>query len=169
MTADGVQPMGAGRWGADERWRSPLLTSRSSSRDPQADPSDLISPRRLYDHGVQMLESPSLAALVEPLVAKVNPAELEARNIAPGSVVRLASNGSTAGSDGRSIEIELVGDPGVPSGVIEVSANVRSGGAGAAASDGTSGAARLTRRARWSSTCGWSRCEPLVDAPGSSR
>jgi hypothetical protein len=87
---------------------------------------------------MQMLESPALAALVEPLVAKVNPSELEARNIAPGSVVRLASEGSN-GSGGASLELAVVGDAGVPAGVVEVSANVRADGGE------TAGAARLIR------------------------
>ncbi len=101
----------------------------------------LVTPRRLYDHGVQVAESPSLAALVAPLVAKVNPADLEARGISSGTAVRLTADGTngTAGSDGTAgshdsagsdvsgpaaLEIEVVADPGVPAGVIDVSANV---------------------------------------------
>jgi anaerobic selenocysteine-containing dehydrogenase len=111
----------------------------------------LITPRRLYDHGVQVAESPSLAALVAPLVAKVNPADLEARGISSGASVRLTANGTdgtdgTGGSDdtngaagsdasGRvALEIEVVADPGVPAGVIDVSANVRASGAGSTGS-----------------------------------
>ena len=62
----------------------------------------LVTPRRLYDHGVQVAESPSLAALVAPLVAKMNPADLEARGISSGTAVRLTADGTngTAGSDG---------------------------------------------------------------------
>jgi NADH-quinone oxidoreductase subunit G len=80
----------------------------------------LVSPRRLYDHGVQMVESESLGGLVKPLVAKVNPAELEARSVTPGSIVRLSSNGTA-------LKIAVVADAGVHLGTVEVSANVRSG------------------------------------------
>ncbi len=86
----------------------------------------LISPRRLYDHGVQMLESPSLGGLVAPLVCKVNPAELETREIASGSVVRLTADASD-GSGGAALEVEVVADAGVSAGVVEMDANVRSG------------------------------------------
>jgi hypothetical protein len=78
----------------------------------------LVSPRRLYDHGVQMLESEFLAGMVEKLVAKVNPSELSSREISSGSSVRLRSGAS-------SLEIEVVGDSGVLPGVVEVSANIR--------------------------------------------
>ena len=46
--------------------------------------------------GCRCSRARSLAGLVEPLVAKVNPAELESREIAPGSVVRLTSEARTA-------------------------------------------------------------------------
>ncbi|MGO9343668.1 MAG: NADH-quinone oxidoreductase subunit NuoG [Acidimicrobiales bacterium] len=100
----------------DIAFREDLVVAEPPSRTLR-----LVAPRRLYDHGVQVSESPALAGLVGPLVAKVNPAELEARQISPGATVRL-----TADSPGRgAIEIEVVGDPGVPVGVIDVSANVR--------------------------------------------
>jgi hypothetical protein len=60
---------------------------------------------------------------VKPLVARANPAELEARSLTPGSIVRLGSNGT-------SFEIEVVADSGVHVGMVEVSANVRSGNGG---------------------------------------
>jgi anaerobic selenocysteine-containing dehydrogenase len=78
----------------------------------------LVSPRRLYDHGVQMLESEFLAGMVDKLVARVNPAELQSRQIASGSTARLGSNGTA-------LELEVVADPGVLVGVVEVSANIR--------------------------------------------
>jgi NADH-quinone oxidoreductase subunit G len=112
-------------------------TGKSAVGESLADPEDgslrLVSPRRLYDHGVQMLESESLSGLVKPLVAKVNPAELAARSLTPGSVVRLGSNGSA-------FDIEVVADSGVHLGMVEVSANVRSG-------DGGPGAAMLIKSA----------------------
>jgi NADH-quinone oxidoreductase subunit G len=130
--------------GTTERVQKPPLIARQIAHFSDGSVAQvagalrLVSPRRLYDHGMQMLESPALAALVEPLVAKVNPSELEARNIAPGSVVRLASEGSN-GSGGASLELAVVGDAGVPAGVVEVSANVRADGGE------TAGAARLIR------------------------
>jgi predicted molibdopterin-dependent oxidoreductase YjgC len=109
--------------------------SEVQSVEPAGEPGSgslmLVSPRRLYDQGVQMLESESLVGLVKPLVAKVNPAELEFRSIAPGSIVRLGSN-STA------FEIEVVADAGVHRGMVEVSANVRTG-------DGEQSAASLIK------------------------
>jgi NADH-quinone oxidoreductase subunit G len=101
--------------------------------EPAAGTLRLIAPRRLYDHGVQMLESPSLAGLVGPLVAKVNPAELEARKIATGSVVRLTPDGSDgSGGSPQPLEIEVVADKGICAGVVEVDANVRAGTTSAA-------------------------------------
>ena len=76
-----------------------------------------------YDDGVLMLESESLAQLVKPLVAKVNPAELASMNLVEGSVVRITSNGS-------SLEPKLVADQAVLRGTVEVDANIRSTGVG---------------------------------------
>jgi len=117
--------------GDDRRSAKPALIERDIAfredvvvAQPAEGTLRLIAPRRLYDHGIQLSESPSLAALVDPLVAKVNPAELEAREISSGAAVRLTVDGS-GGSDREALEVEVVGDPGVPSGVIDVSANVR--------------------------------------------
>ena len=69
--------------GTAERVQKPALIARQIAHYSDGSVAQvagslrLISPRRLYDHGVQMLESPALAGLMEPLVAKVNPAELE--------------------------------------------------------------------------------------------
>jgi len=78
----------------------------------------LVSPRRLYDHGVQIMESEFLAGMVEKLVARVNPADLESRQITSGSTARLGSNGTA-------LELQVVADRGVLPGVVEVSANIR--------------------------------------------
>jgi NADH-quinone oxidoreductase subunit G len=99
------------------------LQGGDSDSGPESGSLRLVSPRRLYDHGVQMIESESLSVLVKPLVARANPAELEARSLTPGSIVRLGSNGT-------SFEIEVVADSGVHVGMVEVSANVRSGNGG---------------------------------------
>ena len=90
-----------------------------SSIGPEDGSLKLVSPRRLYDQGVQMIESEALAGLIQPPFAKLNPSELEARSLTPGSIVRLGSNGT-------SFLIEVAEDIGVRRGTLELSANVRS-------------------------------------------
>jgi NADH-quinone oxidoreductase subunit G len=80
----------------------------------------LVARRRLYDQGIAMAESESLAVLVEPLVARVNPADLETLAIESGQKTRLTT-------EGGSIEIPVVASPGVIVGVVEITANVRAG------------------------------------------
>jgi NADH-quinone oxidoreductase subunit G len=118
------------------RAKKPSLISRVKAPIGQATeevtgPADgslrLVSPRRLYDHGIQMLESESLAGLVKPLFAKVNPADLEAGQITAGSVVRVSSNGT-------SVEIVVEADAGIHLGMVEVSANVQAANGDLAAS-----------------------------------
>jgi NADH-quinone oxidoreductase subunit G len=131
-------PLEPGSSDATPRPTKPLLVEREIAHyadtivaEPAAGTLRLISPRRLYDHGVQMRESPSLAGLVGPLVCKVNPSELETRKIASGSVVRLTADASD-GHGVATLEIEVVADAGVSAGVVEVDANVRAGTTSAA-------------------------------------
>jgi hypothetical protein len=89
----------------------------------------LVASRRLYDQGIAMKESESLNALVEPLVARVNPGDLEAVAVESGQTAKLST-------EQGSIEIPVVAAPGVIAGVIEITANVRSTtGSNAGASD----------------------------------
>jgi NADH-quinone oxidoreductase subunit G len=104
-------------------FQSAGAASADSASELEAGELGLVAPRRLYDHGVLMLESESLAQLVKPLVAKVNPVDLASMSLVAGSVGRITSNGT-------SLEAELEADEAVAPGTVEVSANVGSAGVG---------------------------------------
>jgi NADH-quinone oxidoreductase subunit G len=80
----------------------------------------LLSGRRLYDAGSSVTGSPSLTPLVEPLVARANPYDLDRLGAHSGDRVRV-----------RSVRGELVlpalADEGVPRGVVAVDFNVPAG------------------------------------------
>ncbi|HLF41192.1 MAG TPA: molybdopterin-dependent oxidoreductase, partial [Acidimicrobiia bacterium] len=82
----------------------------------------LLARRKLYDAGVTVTRSPSLAALVAPPTVAVNPAEAERLGVAPGESVRICSGRGEA-------TLTLAVDRGVPAGIASVPFNV----AGAAA------------------------------------
>jgi NADH-quinone oxidoreductase subunit G len=113
------------------------VATSSGSADGAAGPAParaagtlrLVAPRRLYDQGIAMTASLSLAGLVAPLVARANPADLAGLGIESGQKAKLST-------EGGSIEIPVVADSDVVTGVVEITANVRSAnGSKAGASD----------------------------------
>jgi NADH-quinone oxidoreductase subunit G len=103
---------------------------------PQLPPPDayslrLVSPRRLYDHGVLLGACRSLAPLAPPATVRANPHDLGALGVDSGARVRVRSSRGA-------LEFEAVSDDGVPKGVVCVEFNLHGDGlsaAGGGASD----------------------------------
>jgi predicted molibdopterin-dependent oxidoreductase YjgC len=107
---------------SDDADGEPALLRRPAPAAVSVPPPDhyslrLVSTRRLYDNGAGVVASPSLAALVPPASALVNPSDLARLGVAPGETVRVSSPRG---------ELALVaaGDSGVPKGVLVVEFNL---------------------------------------------
>jgi anaerobic selenocysteine-containing dehydrogenase len=74
--------------------------------------------RKLYDNGVTVRMSPSLAPLAAPPVLKVNPTDLERLGVVSGGTVRVRSTNLTID------EIEVVADAAQPRGTAGLPFNV---------------------------------------------
>ncbi|HVF32860.1 MAG TPA: NADH-quinone oxidoreductase subunit NuoG [Acidimicrobiales bacterium] len=104
--------------------RPPLLSWDPSTAPaapaPKADAYKLrlVAGRKLYDAGVHLSMSPSLAPLAAPPVLRVHPTDLERLGVASGGNVRLRSSKVTIES------IEVVADPFQPRGTAGVPFNV---------------------------------------------
>jgi anaerobic selenocysteine-containing dehydrogenase len=77
----------------------------------------LVSPRRLYDHGVLTEACGSLAPLAPPAVVRANPHDLEALGVNGSARVRVRSSRAA-------LELEAVADAGVPRGVACIEFNL---------------------------------------------
>jgi anaerobic selenocysteine-containing dehydrogenase len=82
----------------------------------------LVAGRSLWDAGVAVSRSPSLAHLAAPFRVRVNPTDLDRLGAASGQQVRLHAAHKTC-------VLEVVADPGVPVGSASVSFNTPDGGA----------------------------------------
>ncbi len=91
---------------------------------PHVTPADsyslrLVSARRLYDSGSAVAHSPSLVPLVEEVVVRANPYDLDRIGAGDGDLVALRSVRGT-------LTLPCAGDDGVPRGVVAVDFNVPS-------------------------------------------
>jgi NADH-quinone oxidoreductase subunit G len=84
----------------------------------------LVASRPMWDGGVFVQHSPSLAQLHPPLQLRVNPADLAGLGLEPASYVR-----ANAGP-GRSLVVTAVADAAVPAGTAILPFNLPGGGAG---------------------------------------
>jgi anaerobic selenocysteine-containing dehydrogenase len=80
----------------------------------------LLSGRRLYDAGSSVTGSPSLTPLVQPLVARANPYDLDRLGAHTGDQVRVRSARGA-------LVLPAQADEGVPRGVVAVDFNVPAG------------------------------------------
>jgi NADH-quinone oxidoreductase subunit G len=69
----------------------------------------LVATRKLYDRGVMVSQSPSLAPLAPGSILRVSPYDFERLGVAAGASVRMTSSRT-------SVEVEIAADPGVPRG-----------------------------------------------------
>ncbi|MDQ3106668.1 MAG: molybdopterin-dependent oxidoreductase, partial [Actinomycetota bacterium] len=95
-------------------------TSAPSTSAPKADAYKLrlVTGRKLYDAGVMLSMSPSLAPLAAPPVLRVHPTDLERLGVTSGGTVRLRSNRLTVDA------IEVVADHFQPRGTAGVPFNL---------------------------------------------
>jgi NADH-quinone oxidoreductase subunit G len=104
--------------------RPPLVSwdpaSAPSAPAPKRDAYKLrlVVGRKLYDAGVHLAMSPSLATLAAPAVLKVHPTDLERLGVASGGTVRLRSSKVTVDA------IEVQADPFQPRGTAGLPYNV---------------------------------------------
>ncbi len=94
--------------------------SASSTSAPKADAYKLrlVTGRKLYDAGVMLSMSPSLAPLAASPVLRVHPTDLERLGVTSGGTVRLRSNRLTVDA------IEVLADPFQPRGTAGVPFNL---------------------------------------------
>ncbi len=81
----------------------------------------LVSARRLYDLGSAVSGSPSLADLVDEVVARANPYDLDRLGLVTGDPVRVRSARAE-------LVVPAVADPAVPRGVVAVDFNLPAAG-----------------------------------------
>jgi len=99
----------------------PFLTFTGPEAAPRLRPVDayslrLVATRALYDAGVGVQHSPSLAPLAPPTRFRANPHDLARLGIRPGDLVRVTSSRAA-------LVLEAVGDAGVPRGSASVAFN----------------------------------------------
>jgi NADH-quinone oxidoreductase subunit G len=83
----------------------------------------LVSGRTLWDTGIAVTRSPSLAHLPRPLALRVNPYDLDRLGVAGGEQVRMHAPNRTS-------VVDVVADRGVPRGSAALAFNTSDGGAG---------------------------------------
>ena len=76
----------------------------------------LVSARRLYDLGVTLQRSPSMAGLATEAVLHMNPTDHERLGVAPGSQVKVTSSRTT-------LLVDAVPDAGVSRGTVTLGFN----------------------------------------------
>ncbi len=104
------------------RW--PVPVSAPHLPPPDSYSLRLVSPRRLYDHGVLLGACGALAALAAPATVRANPYDLDRLGVTTGARVRVRSSRGVleleAVADSRvlrgvvCIDFNLSGDPGAP-------------------------------------------------------
>ncbi|HEY1733159.1 MAG TPA: molybdopterin-dependent oxidoreductase, partial [Acidimicrobiales bacterium] len=132
----GSVPVGEGA-GALAGTKPSALTGVPAGEAPHIPPIDsyslrLVSSRTLYDGGIALAGSPSLAGLVPTAVARANPYDLDRLGLTTGDPVRVRSARG-------SLVLPADADAGVPRGVVAVDFNLPLGAA-AGGSDAGSGA-----------------------------
>jgi anaerobic selenocysteine-containing dehydrogenase len=103
------------------RW--PVPVEVPSLPAPDAYSLRLVSPRRLYDHGVLLEACSSLAPLALPATVRANPFDLGRLGVTPTARVRVRSSRAA-------LELEAVADDGVPRGVACIDFNLLGDDAG---------------------------------------
>jgi NADH-quinone oxidoreductase subunit G len=141
----GSAPAGEGA-AAPAGTKPSALTGVAAGEVPHIPPIDsyslrLVSSRQLYDRGIALAGSPSLAGLVPTAVARANPYDLDRLGLTTGDPVRVRSARG-------SLVLPADADAGVPRGVVAVDFNLPLGsaeGSGGAATDidGTANAAAV--------------------------
>jgi anaerobic selenocysteine-containing dehydrogenase len=106
----------------------PLLVFGGADPAPRPRPLDayslrLVTQRKLYDGGVIVQRSPSMAPLAPGTRLRANPHDLSRLGIRPGDLVRVTSARA-------SLVLEAASDPGVPRGSASVDFNQPDEGAG---------------------------------------
>jgi NADH-quinone oxidoreductase subunit G len=127
------EPIGEGA-GALAGAKPAALTGVPAGEVPHIPPIDsyslrLVSSRKLYDGGIALAGSPSLAALVPTAAARANPYDLDRLGLTTGDPVRVRSARG-------SLVLPADADDAVPRGVVAVDFNIP-------LADGTAGAAVL--------------------------
>jgi anaerobic selenocysteine-containing dehydrogenase len=126
---------GASRAPRTVRW--PVAVDAPAVPGPDSYSLRLVSPRRLYDDGVLLAASPSLAPLAGQATVRANPHDLGQLGVAAGASVRVRS------SRGE-VVLEAVADDGVARGVVSVAFNLHGDGHGNGnGADGSGGASTL--------------------------
>ena len=122
----GSAPVGDGA-AAPAGTKPSALTGVPAGEVPHIPPIDsyslrLVSSRQLYDRGIALAGSPSLAGLVPTAVARANPYDLDRLGLTTGDPVRVRSARG-------SLVLPADADAGVPRGVVAVDFNLPLGGA----------------------------------------
>jgi anaerobic selenocysteine-containing dehydrogenase len=110
--------------GGDTSGERPALLTWTPGGEPQPAPKvdaynlRVAAGRKLYDAGVMVTMSPSLAPLAAPPTLRVHPTDLERLGVTSGGSVRVRSNTLTIDA------IEAVADPFQPRGTVGVPFNV---------------------------------------------
>jgi predicted molibdopterin-dependent oxidoreductase YjgC len=114
------------------RW--PVPVEAPALPGPDSYSLRLVSPRRLYDHGVLLKACRSLAPLAAPATVRANPHDLGPLGVTDAARVRVRSSRGA-------LELEAVADDGVPRGVVCIDFNLHadSGASGDPADSGASG------------------------------
>jgi NADH-quinone oxidoreductase subunit G len=117
----GSAPIGEGA-AALAGTRPAALTGVPAGEAPHIPPIDsyslrLVSSRKLYDGGIALAGSPSLAELVPTAVVRANPYDLDRLGLTTGDPVRVRSARG-------SLVLPADADPGVPRGVVAVDFNL---------------------------------------------
>jgi NADH-quinone oxidoreductase subunit G len=97
------------------RWPVPVEAPQLPA--PDAYSLRLVSPRRLYDHGVLLEACLSLAPLAAPVTARAHPYDLGHLGVDSAARVRVRSSRGA-------LELEAVSDAGVPKGVVCIDFNL---------------------------------------------
>ena len=118
-SVEGHDGLVAGRDVADGRPPMVRLTAGTLTTEPP--PLDayslrLVSARRLYDLGVTLQRSPSMAGLATEAVLHMNPTDHERLGVAPGSQVKVTSSRTT-------LLVDAVPDAGVSRGTVTLGFN----------------------------------------------
>jgi predicted molibdopterin-dependent oxidoreductase YjgC len=126
---------GASRAPRTVRW--PVAVDAPAVPAPDRYSMRLVSPRRLYDDGVLLAASASLAPLAGRATVRANPHDLGQLGVGTGASVRVRS------SRGE-VVLEAVADDGVARGVVSVAFNLHGDGHGNGnGADGSGGASTL--------------------------
>ena len=118
----GAEPVGAGSpAGGMSPARPSLVSFRAGEVQPELPAIDayalrLVSGRTLYDSGVTVQRSPSLAPLARAGRMRANPYDLDRLGVTTGGQVRVTSSRA-------SMVVDVAADPGVPRGSVSITFN----------------------------------------------